>query len=231
LNLENAKQFFKGPVSPKEAVAWQAIWRGQVSKNAPRGSWRRICGVDVAYDPSRNLAFAAAVVVSFPELAVLEKATAVTSVQFPYIPGLLGFREAPVVLLALEKLAAPPDLLMVDGHGVAHPRRCGIATMMGLALRMPVIGCAKSRLVGEYREPGPRVGAWSPLRDGRETLGAVVRTREGARPVFVSVGHAVSLPFAIRKVLACGTGFRLPLPTHLADREAGKAKRDTDEHG
>ncbi len=187
-----------------------------------------MCGVDVAYDSAGTTAFAAAVLMRLPELEVVENRTAASPVLFPYIPGLLGFREAPAILEALALLKTRPQLLMVDGHGIAHPRRCGVASMLGLALDIPSIGCAKSLLVGEYPEPGPAQGDRSALVDHSETvgetIGIVVRTRPGVRPIFVSVGHGVSLAFAVRTALAATQKFRLPLPTHLADRLAGRAK-------
>ncbi len=224
MNIEAAKRFFSPGLTPKEAAALQQHWREQVLRRDGHRAVRTICGVDVAYDPVRNLSFAAAVLVALPKQEVLEAATARSPVRFPYVPGLLGFREAPAVLEALERLSQTPDLLLVDGHGVAHPRRCGLASMLGLALDIPVIGCAKSLLVGEYQEPGPRAGDWSPLRIGNEIIGAVLRTRAEVRPVFVSVGHRVSLRFALRTTIAATDGPRIPLPIRLADRAAARAK-------
>lgn len=206
-------------------MALQAHWRTRVLDRDRHGEIRRVGGVDVAYDGLLNLACAAAVLVELPDLAEVERRTACGPVRFPYIPGLLGFREAPAVLAALAKLKWRPDLLLVDGHGVAHPRRCGIASMLGLALDVPAVGCAKSLLVGRYEEPGPQAGDWTELRDGGEVIGAVLRTRARVKPVFVSVGHRVSLEFAIRIVMACTDGFRLPRPTRLADYAAGEEKR------
>lgn len=230
MDVAAAKRYFTGPPSPKEAAALQAHWRARVSRRDSHGPIRRVCGVDVAYDPVRNLACAAAVVVELPGLADLELRTARTPVRFPYIPGLLGFREAPAVLAALARLSVRPDLLLVDGHGLAHPRRCGIACMLGLALNMRTIGCAKSVLVGVYDEPGQRPGEWTELRDEGndaegEVLGAALRTRAGVRPVFVSIGHRVSLEFAVRTVMASTDGFRLPRPLRLADHLAEEEKR------
>lgn len=162
-----------------------------------------------------------------PELDLIESNAASSPVLFPYIPGLLGFREAPAVLEALAGLKGRPGLLLVDGHGVAHPRRCGLASMLGLALDMPTIGCAKSLLVGTYQEPGPRPGDRVDLvagDAGGEVIGAVLRTRARVRPVFVSVGHRVSLSFAVKIVMAATRNLRLPLPIHFADRLAARAK-------
>jgi deoxyribonuclease V len=180
---------------------------------------QRVAGVDVAF-PRRATgptARAAAVLLHFPDLEPLAARAVEEPVRYPYIPGLLSFREAPAILRALEHLPAAPDLLLVDGQGRAHPRRFGIACHLGVLLDRPTIGCAKSRLVGAYTEPPPQLGAWTPLRDGDEVIGAVVRTRPGARPLFVSVGHRVSLETAVALVLACCRGHRLPEPVRLAD--------------
>ncbi len=230
MDVSAARRYFTGPPSPQEAAALQAHWRARIRSRDTRGPIRRVCGVDVAYDPLRNLACAAAAVVELPGLVEVESSTAAVPVRFPYIPGLLGFREAPAVLEALKRLDSRPDLLLVDGHGLAHPRRCGIASMLGLALGMRTIGCAKSVLVGAYEEPGQRPGEWTELRDtskngNGEVLGVALRTRSGVRPVFVSVGHRVSLEFAVRMVMALTDGFRLPRPLRLADRLAGEEKR------
>jgi deoxyribonuclease V len=143
---------------------------------------------------------------------------------FPYIPGYLSFREAPAIFSAMEKLSLLPDLLIVDGQGIAHPRRIGIASFLGVLLGLPTIGCAKSRLVGKYEEPAPERGSWSPLIDKGETVGAVLRTRKGVKPVFVSPGHLVTLPEAIEIIMHCAVKYRLPEPQRAADSLAGKSK-------
>jgi deoxyribonuclease V len=166
------------------------------------------------------MARAAAVLLSFPDLTPLGDSLVEEPVRYPYIPGLLSFREAPAVIAALEGLSEPPDLIMVDGQGRAHPRRFGIACHLGLLLDRPALGCAKSRLIGDYDEPPPEPGAWTPLTHHGEVIGAVVRTRAGVKPLFVSVGHRVSLETAVALVLACARGLRLPEPTRLADQLA-----------
>jgi deoxyribonuclease V len=143
-------------------------------------------------------------------------------ITFPYVPGLLAFREGPVVLAALEQVSDPPDVLLFDGQGLAHPRRLGLATHIGVLLDRPSIGCAKSRLCGEHEEPPAERGGWVPLRDGDEVIGGVVRTRAGVRPVYVSVGHRVDLETAVSLVVACCTRYRLPEPTRRAHRAAGE---------
>jgi len=182
---------------------------------------RTVAGVDVGF--RGDVARAAVVVLRFPELEPVDFARAEVPVTFPYIPGLLAFREGPGVLAALERLTTWPDLLLFDGHGQAHPRRLGIAAHMGVILDRPSIGCAKSRLCGQHDEPGDAAGDWTPLRDGDQTIGAVVRSRAGVSPVYVSVGHRIDLPTAIQFVLRCTRGYRLPETTRYAHRVAGGA--------
>jgi len=196
-----------------------------------------IAGLDCAFSGDGKRTFAAAVVLRViglrsgqagqPERLEFEQVETVTAEQetrFPYIPGLLSFREAPVCLEAVAKLKEQPDLFMIDGQGVAHPRRLGLASHLGLFLDKPTIGCAKSRLIGKYEELGSERGAYSPLCDGDETIGAVVRTRSRVRPVFVSVGHKCTLDDAIRITLACATRYRIPEPTRLAHQAVSKLR-------
>lgn len=206
-------------LAPVEAMALQRELAARVETHDRLGEVRRVAGVDVAFPrrAGQPVARAAAVLLGFPDLALLAERAIEEPVRYPYIPGLLSFREAPAILSAVAMLPAPPDLLLVDGQGRAHPRRFGIACHLGLLLDCPTIGCAKSRLVGHYREPPPEAGAWTPLRDGDEVIGAVLRTRATARPLFVSVGHRVSLETAVALVMACCRGRRLPEPTRLAD--------------
>jgi len=180
-----------------------------------------VAGVDAHFDRSRKLARAAVVTLSWPDLETLEEAAAEGPLTFPYVPGLLSFREAPPVLDALEKLERTPDLLVCDAHGVAHPRRFGLACHLGVITGVPTFGVAKSRLVGEHEEPGRERGSRAPLVDRGETIGAVVRTRTGVRPVYVSVGHRVSLDTAVEWTLALAPRYRLPETTRRADRKAG----------
>lgn len=178
-----------------------------------------VAGIDVAYGRRGGPARAAVVVLDRMTLALREQATVTVPVAFPYIPGLLSFREMPPALEALARLRRQPDLLVVDGHGLAHPRRFGIACHLGVHLNCPSIGVAKSRLVGTHDEPGPRRGDRVPLVDGAgATIGCVLRTRDRVTPVFVSIGHRVCLETAVALVLAMTTRYRLPEPTRLADR-------------
>jgi deoxyribonuclease V len=175
-----------------------------------------VAGIDTGYRD--ELSQAAIVSMKYPSLEPLEQAIFLRPADFPYIPGLLSFREAPAILAAFEKLIHPPDLLIIDGHGIAHPRRFGIACHIGLLLDVPTIGCAKTMLVGEYDEPGPEQGAFSYLKEQGEIIGAVLRTRSNVKPVFVSIGHSVDLKDCIHFVLNCCRGFRLPETTRRADR-------------
>jgi deoxyribonuclease V len=212
-------------VTPAEAICLQEQLRSAVIVDNRLGDVRTVAGVDVAVQD--DVARAAVVVLSYPGLELLEVARAKRRVTFPYIPGLLAFREAPAILAACAELRIEPDLFLFDGHGLAHPRRMGLACHMGLCLDKPTVGCAKSRLCGEHEELPPDVGTWVPLRDGPEVIGAVVRTQRGVRPVYASIGHKVDLETAIRWVLATcrpvGTGlrgYRLPEPCRLAHRAA-----------
>jgi deoxyribonuclease V len=182
------------------------------------GTISTVAGVDVAYGQRRTMARAAVAVIAVDGLALVETRTATLPVTFPYVPGLLSFREAPAALAALAALSRPPDLILADGQGIAHPRRFGIACHLGVLLDRPSIGVAKSRLIGEHAEPGPAPGDWVPLVDGDAVIGAAVRTRRRCRPLYVSIGHRVSLATAVGLVLALSRGFRLPEPCRLADR-------------
>ncbi len=179
-------------------------------------------GVDVAV--KGEIARSAIVVLRYPELTPVTAAVAETPVAFPYIPGLLGFREGPAILAAWERLDHRADVLLFDGQGIAHPRRLGIAAQMGLWFDCPTIGVAKSRLYGRHQEPGPQRGDWVWLydeQDPAQVIGAVVRTRSGVKPVYVSPGHRMDIAHAVALVLACCRGFRLPEPTRLAHHLAG----------
>jgi deoxyribonuclease V len=178
-----------------------------------------IAGIDVSV--KERQARAAVVLLSYPDLTPFQATKAAMPVSFPYVPGLLAFREGPVVLAALEQLDDRPDVLMFDAQGLAHPRRMGLATHLGVLLDMPAVGCAKSRLCGACVEPGEQKGSWTPLVDGDEVIGAVVRTRDRVRPVFVSIGHRVDLEASVSLVLGCATRYRLPEPTRWAHRVAG----------
>ncbi len=212
-------------LTPAEAVALQKALRARVVRRDAFARVRHVAGGDVAFDLARRQAYAAVIVFRFPSLEEVERSWVCRPLVFPYVPGLLAFREAPALADAVAGLHTRPDLLLVDGHGYAHPRRCGLASHLGLVLDLPTIGCAKSVLIGEHGRLGRARGAVAPLRDGREVIGAAVRTRDGVRPVYASIGHRVSLRSAVRFVLACGDGFRVPRPTRLADHLVGELKR------
>ena len=188
---------------------------------------KTVAGIDCAFSKDGRRILAAVVVLKLPELELIETASAVRKVTFPYIPGLLSFREAPVCIAAVERLASPPDLFIIDGQGIAHPRRLGLAAHLGLFFDRPTVGCAKSRLTGDFEEPPPGKGAYTFLKAQSETIGAVVRTRTGVKPVFVSVGNRCVLDDAIGIVLACTIKSRLPEPTRLAHQAVAKLKLET----
>jgi len=182
------------------------------------GPVRRIAGIDVGVRDGRARA---AIVVMTPDLEVVETRTAEVEARFPYVPGLLAFRELPAIRRAFRALAVKPDLAVVDGHGFAHPRRFGIACHVGVEFGIPSIGCGKSLFVGEHEEPGRERGSWTELRHRDETIGAALRTRDDVRVVYVSTGHRVSLSTAIRWILRLAPRFRLPEPIRAADARAG----------
>jgi deoxyribonuclease V len=207
-------------LSPVEAIALQRELRAHLILTDQLGPVRRVAGVDVGFEADGTVTRAAVAVLSYPELGVLETAIARRPTEFPYIPGLLSFRELPAVLDALEGLREPPDLLLCDGQGIAHPRRLGIASHLGLLVGIPSIGVAKTRLCGTHVEAPNQRGAWTPLRAGGEVIGAVLRTRPGVKPLFVSPGHRISLETAIAHVMGCCTRYRLPETTRHAHRLA-----------
>jgi deoxyribonuclease V len=215
-----ARRLHGWDLAPREAIALQARLRDRVVRAERVGAVRRVAGVDVGFEENGAVTRAAVAVLDLPGLALVDKAVVRRPTRFPYVPGLLSFREAPAVLAACERLRVAPDLILYDGHGVAHPRRFGIASHVGLLLDTPSIGVAKTRLVGEHRMPADRRGAWAALVDAGETIGAVLRTRAGVKPVYVSIGHRVSLEAAVRWVMACTTRYRLPETTRCAHRLA-----------
>lgn len=218
--MKGAARLHDWDLSPADAAALQRELAGRIERTDRIGAVRRVAGVDVGFEAGGQITRAAIAVLDYPTLALAETAIARVPTRFPYVPGLLSFREAPAVLAAFERLRGAVDLILYDGQGIAHPRRCGIASHVGLALDCPSIGVAKSRLVGEHRPPPARRGAWTPLVDAGDTIGAVLRTRAGVRPVYVSIGHRVSLETAVRWALACCTRYRLPETTRHAHRLA-----------
>lgn len=207
-------------VTPPEAVQIQERLREFVQLSGSLTNVRAVAGLDVGLHGER--ARAAAVVFTCPAMEEIATAVAEARIEFPYVPGLLTFREGPAALEALARLAVDWDVLLCDGQGYAHPRRLGLASHLGVLLERPSVGCAKSRLVGTYREPGDAPGSWTELVDRGEVVGAVVRTRKGVKPVYVSVGHRADLASAIELVLACTSRYRLPEPLRRAHQLASR---------
>ncbi len=206
-------------------MRFQERMRGRVIFEDRFETIRTVAGADLAFDPATDTAFAGVIVYRFPGLVEIERRMARRKLRFPYVPGLLSFRESPVLLAAFAKLRHEPDLILIDGHGCAHPRRFGIACHLGILFDKPTIGCAKSLLVGKYDEPGERAGSQSPLLLGSERVGTVLRTRDNVKPIFVTQGNRVSLDSAVRMVLACVDGFRIPKPTREADHYVRDLRR------
>ena len=202
----------------REAVAIQEELRGRLilRDDGLADPLRTVAGADISYDRGSDIFFAAVVLMSYPELTLIEEATFSARVSFPYIPGLLTFREGPPLIAAFAKLNQPPDFIIFDGQGMAHPRGIGLAAHLGLLLDRPAIGCAKSRLVGTYAPVGEKRGEWTGLIHQDRQVGAVLRTRDRIKPVFVSQGHRIGLKRAITLVLACCRGCRIPEPTRRA---------------
>ncbi len=214
-------------VSPRRAADIQVSLRERLLlRSMRRNAPRLVAGADVSYEPGDDLFHAAVVVLKLPSLEMAEVARASGRVSFPYIPGYLSFREAPIVLRAWRRLRAAPELLLCDGQGIAHPRGFGLACHLGVILGIPSIGCAKSLLVGSHAEPGFDSGAHAPIMHKGRCVGSALRTRAGVRPIYVSPGHLVSLPGARRLVMSCGAGFRIPEPTRAAHLEVNRMRRD-----
>lgn len=214
-----ARQFvWQSPKSTGEAREIQEALRGRVVAESSPGKIRLVAGLDAHYQTGVGLAWGAAALLAWPSLELVESALACRPLDFPYVPGLLSFREAPALLAALACLSRRPDLLFVDGQGIAHPRRIGLASHVGVLANLPSIGVAKSRLTGRFEPPLPEKGAQSPLMDGDEVIGAALRTRAQVRPVFVSVGHRIGLKEAVALTLQASPRYRVPEPTRLADR-------------
>ncbi|MBD2211992.1 deoxyribonuclease V [Nostoc linckia FACHB-104] len=209
------------PHTLEEAIAIQEKLRNQtITEDKLPETIKYVAGVDMGFEADGTISHAAVAVLSFPDLQIVETAVARRPTAFPYIPGFLSFREIPAVLDALEKVKILPDIILCDGQGIAHPRRLGIASHLGLLIDMPTIGVAKSLLIGKYDEVPETKGSWQPLIHQGETIGAVLRTRSGVKPLYISSGHRISLPTAIDYVLRCTTKYRLPETTRIADKLA-----------
>jgi deoxyribonuclease V len=208
-------------VTTTQAIEIQKTLASEVIKTGSVSAPHFIAGVDISVNRFSKTSTGAVVVLSYPDLQVVETQVVTDRITFPYVPGMLSFREAPLILAAFEKIKIKPDIVMVDRQGIAHPRRFGIASHLGLILGIPTIGCAKSRLCGEHEIPGTQAGSFAELKDNGEVIGAVLRTRENVKPLYISVGHLIDLPAAMKWVLAYCRGYRLPEPTRLAHQAAG----------
>ncbi len=220
MNAANPVEPPAWPRTVPEARALQEALRGKVVTADRLGMIRYVAGVDVGFEQDGAVTRAAVAVLTFPALDLVESALARQPTRFPYVPGYLSFREIPAVLAALKQLKTQPDLLLCDGQGLAHPRRFGLACHLGILTGLPAIGVAKSRLIGSHGAPPQEKGSWVPLTDAGEVIGAVVCTRSGVKPLYVSIGHRVSLATAIEYVLRCTTKYRLPETTRAAHRLA-----------
>lgn len=207
-------------LSVADAIETQRKLSAEVLRKGTVVEPRFIAGVDVSAARGRAAGTAAVVVLTYPEVELVEVRVAQGVLDFPYVPGLLSFREAPLILEACRALTITPDLVLVDGQGIAHPRRIGLASHLGLLLDVPTIGCAKSRLCGRHEMPPTEPGSYAEVKDGGETIGVALRTRAGIKPIYVSVGHRIDLTAAVELVLGCCRGYRLPEPTRLAHQAA-----------
>lgn len=213
-------------ISPKEGIELQKRLIKQIKLAPLKRLPKTIAGADVSYDKGSNILFAGIVVLSFPDMEIIDEVSAVGEVNFPYIPGLLSFREGPVLVEAFRKLETAPDLIIFDGQGIAHPRGLGIASHMGLILNIPSIGCAKTKLCGDYGEPGREKGSCSPLLMKGNEIGTVLRTKSGVKPLFVSPGHLVDIRGSLNLVLTCSKKYRLPEPTRQAHLFVNRVRRE-----
>ncbi len=213
------------PTTEAEAVELQNTLAGRVDVSRSLDRFDLVAGCDIAYHLSEPILFAAVVVVRVSDQAVIETRTVTSGVNFPYIPGLLSFRELPALLTAFTELRHTPDAVMLDGQGIAHPRRFGVACHLGLWLNLPCLGCAKSWLVGEHEEPGPNAGDAVPLTIGGEAVGMVMRSAAEAKPVFVSPGHLIDITSSTVVVRATLSGYRHPIPTRVAHMAANVVRQ------
>jgi deoxyribonuclease V len=212
-------------LSPTEAVALQRQLADQVVTDVPVSACNLIAGADCSYNRFSTTMYAGVVVLRADDLSVVERKGAVGDTTCPYVPGLLSFREIPILLQAFSKLEHVPDIVVADGQGLAHPRRIGFVSHLGLWLKVPTVGCAKTRLIGEYEEPGREAGSSTPLIDRGQVIGRVVRSKTGVKPLFVSPGHLLDTDSAVHWVLATTRKHRLPEPTRLAHLFVNELRR------
>lgn len=214
------EQRHEWPTTAEAAIALQKQLQPQIITADQLNSTHYVAGADAGFEADGTITRAAVVILRFPDLQVVEQAIARQPTTFPYIPGLLSFREIPTILKAFEQIQTVPDLVLCDGQGIAHPRRLGIASHLGLWLNLPTIGVAKSRLTGHHEAVPDYKGAWVPLEDRGHTIGAVLRSRVNTKPLYISIGHRISLLTAIDYVLRCTPKYRLPETTRYADKLA-----------
>ncbi len=212
-------------LSPTDAVALQRQLAGQIVSNVAVPTCNLIAGADCSYNRYSTTMYAGVVVLRADDLSVVERKGAVGEAEFPYVPGFLSFREAPILLQAFAKLEHTPDVVMCDGQGLAHPRRLGIACHLGLWLNVPTLGCGKTRLVGRFKEPEREAGSSTPLEDRGELIGRVVRNKTGVKPLFVSPGHLMDIDSAVHWALVTTRKYRLPEPTRLAHLYVNELRR------
>ena len=206
------------PATVEEAEVIQEKLRSTVIREDRIGTVKYVAGVDVGFRENYTISLAAVAILDFSTLKVVEKAISSRATTFPYIPGFLSFREVPVILDALEKLTITPDLILCDGQGIAHPKRFGLASHLGVLIDRPTIGVAKSLFIGKHQELAQKKGSWQPLVDREEIVGAVLRSRSNVKPIYISIGHRISLASAIEYTMACTTKYRLPETTRVSDR-------------
>src|SRR5919206_3826529 len=214
--MASFEQLHDWALTPREAVELQKRMRERVRVVPHAGRIETVAGADISFNKFSPVIYTGIVVLRLPSLEVVEEVGVVGETQFPYVPGLLSFREAPSVLEAWAKLKTEPDAVMFDGQGLAHPRRVGIASHVGLLIERPTLGCAKSVLVGKYEEPPPERGSWTEMVDKGEVVGAALRTKTRVAPIYVSPGHLIDLEGAVNLTLACDGGYRQPEPTRRA---------------
>jgi deoxyribonuclease V len=212
-------------LTPTEAIALQRELAARVDTRPVVRNCKYIAGGDVSYNRFSSTLYAAVVVLDTSDWRVIETQGMIGEATFPYIPGLLSFREAPILLDAFARLKHRPDAVFVDGHGYAHPRRLGIACLLGLWLRIPTVGCAKSRLIGTYDEPGPNAGDTASLLDRGEVIGSVLRSKTRTNPLYISCGHRINLASSVRLVLDACRGYRIPEPTRQAHLHVNEMRR------
>jgi deoxyribonuclease V len=214
--MASFKQLHEWSLTPREAIELQKRLRERVRVEPLTRKIETVAGADISFNKFDPTIYTAVVVLRLPSLEVVEEVGIVSETKFPYVPGLLSFRESPSVLEAWARLKTEPDAVMFDGQGLAHPRRVGIASHVGLLIERPTLGCAKSVLVGKYEEPGAERGSWTPLVDKGETVGAALRTKNRVQPIYVSPGHLIDVAAAVELTLRCDGGYRQPEPTRRA---------------